>query len=525
MIYANSTCISLSPYQRDIWVAAMQFPDTNQYTILSYIQFSNNIDESTLKVVLINTAEKTDVFRLRLSEEDGIPYQWIDKEFEHQVTLIDLTHQTDSTASAESWLQDAFNHSHKLDASSLVDFTLLRTTESVYVHVRTHHIVSDAWGLQIFMNQVRTEYPINQRDVLLQKTPASFDVSVWELSWWSFTGASLSLLPPSAEKDPREVLRAIERDSVTVIHFVPSMLSPLLDLLESDLRLRDSAASLRLVFCSGEALIPAQVIRFKRIFSNAVQLVNLYGPTEAAIDVSDFECPNDLHSRVPIGKPIDNIQLYVLNKELKPQPLGAAGELYIGGVGLARGYPLNAIQQAHGDTLHTAFNYVNLHVLEPLKELSALDVWEQFYAGWAEEVQVVIAATPEAGISSTPAQDRPFLENWGDGPVTFLGDAAHPMLTSLGQGAALAIEGAAVLAHCLATIDDTKTALRTYENQRRDRARAMVEGARALSHIEQLENPFSTFVRNLYFRFVSELSLTKKNEMALLFFLESNNHD
>ncbi|MEX0447451.1 condensation domain-containing protein [Xenorhabdus sp. SGI246] len=121
VIYANSTYISLSPYQRDIWV----------------------------KAALINAAEKTDTFRLRFNEEDGTPYQWVDKEFEYQVTLIYLTHQADSTSAAESWLQNAFSHSYKLNDGSFVDFTLLRTTESVYVHVRTHHIVSDAWSLQM----------------------------------------------------------------------------------------------------------------------------------------------------------------------------------------------------------------------------------------------------------------------------------------------------------------------------------------------------------------------------------------
>ncbi|WP_447879776.1 amino acid adenylation domain-containing protein [Serratia fonticola] len=806
MTYATSTGIPLSPYQRDIWNSAMPFPDIDQYTIFSYIQFSSNIDEGTLEAAMICAAQRSDVFRLRLNEEDGTPYQWVSEEFEFPIDRVDLTHHVDSIAAVESWLQNAFRFSYPLNGGSLVDFALLRTAESVYLYVRTHHIVCDAWGLQIFMNQVRTEYlrmmgeplpepvvpsflhvaeadpylgsaqyradrryflerlagveparfnrrlprgsrrtarhsftlqrsvlvslrdrgespflflsaavalylalihqtdevvigvpvlnradritkqtvghfantlplriettpdqtvgefllklrdgtrallrhqriplgelgqnlaqlfdttisymrwptptpipgvtsrmvaqthahdqdalaiwvsefgndddalvdfeyacdvfdvdfpiesaaqqiktlflalfeegendkrivdldplspsdykalihgrnatarpfpsqatlpglfveqvsrtpdqvaiiepdgttlsfnelaikvnrvasalraegvlpddrvaillergkhllpailgvqlaggayvpidpnypqerirllledceakfiltakaiselaksathctvmlmdelpppgseplspvvsptdlayliytsgstgipkgvmvehravvnrlwwmqrryPIDQRDVLLQKTPVSFDVSVWELFWWGFTGARLSLLPPGAEKDPREVLRAVERDAVTVIHFVPSMLSPLLDLLESDLSLRDSATSLRLVFCSGEALAPAQVTRFQSIFSNTVRLVNLYGPTEATVDVSDFACPHGIQSRIPIGKPIDNIQLYVLGKGLRPQPAGAAGELYIGGVGLARGY-------------------------------------------------------------------------------------------------------------------------------------------------------------------------------------------
>ena len=112
---------------------------------------------------------------------------------------------------------------------------------------------------------------------------------------------------------------------------------------------------------------------------------------------------------------------------------------------------------------------------------------QKLYKGWAEEVQAVIAATPEESISSLPAQDRPFLERWGRGPVTLLGDAAHPMLTSLGQGAAIAIEDGVVLAHCLTTIDDPQAALRSYEDRRRDRARAMVEASRALSRIEQIK--------------------------------------
>ncbi|MBG4434041.1 AMP-binding protein, partial [Pseudomonas aeruginosa] len=156
------------------------------------------------------------------------------------------------------------------------------------------------------LNWMQRRYPIGERDVLLQKTPVTFDVSVWELFWWSFTGARLSLLPPGAEKDPREMLRSIQRDAVTVIHFVPSMLTPFLDLLDGDPTARAAASSLRLVFCSGEALAPLQVARFRRLFGDAVRLVNLYGPTEATVDVSDHECASDNPTRVPIGPPRDH---------------------------------------------------------------------------------------------------------------------------------------------------------------------------------------------------------------------------
>ena len=199
------------------------------------------------------------------------------------------------------------------------------------VMVEHRSVVNRLWWMQ-------RRYPIGEHDVLLQKTPVSFDVSVWELFWWGFTGARLSLLPPGAEKDPREVLRAVERDGVTVIHFVPSVFAPLLELLEDDPDARRAASSLRLVFCSGEALPPAQVARFNRVFGEQARLVNLYGPTEATVDVSAYDCPPGTPTRVPIGSPIDNIKLHVLDRQGRPQPAGAPGELYIGGVGVARGY-------------------------------------------------------------------------------------------------------------------------------------------------------------------------------------------
>lgn len=142
------------------------------------------------------------------------------------------------------------------------------------------------------------------------------------------------------------------------------------------------------------------------------------------------------------------------------------------------------------------------------------------YAGWADEVCEAIAATPEEAIIAVPAQDRPFREQWGDGPVTLLGDAAHPMLPSLAQGAAMAIEDAVVLAHSLGSptgASDPAAALRAYEADRRDRTRMMVDGSHALSASEQLDRPLPSLLRNLYLRWMPKATLDQRNEAAMTF--------
>ncbi|MCP5051334.1 MAG: amino acid adenylation domain-containing protein [bacterium] len=190
------------------------------------------------------------------------------------------------------------------------------------------------------LNWMQRQYPIGEGDVILQKTPFTFDVSVWELFWWGHTGASVYFLEPGGEKDPGAIIRAVERHRVTTMHFVPSMLSVFLEFVEG----REDPhrlASLSNVFASGEALTPDHVERFNRVIPShlPVRLHNLYGPTEAAVDVTYFACPqNETIDMIPIGKPIDNISLYILNADGLPQPTGIAGELYIGGIGLARGY-------------------------------------------------------------------------------------------------------------------------------------------------------------------------------------------
>ncbi|MFC2146043.1 amino acid adenylation domain-containing protein [Acidobacteriota bacterium] len=194
------------------------------------------------------------------------------------------------------------------------------------------------------LHWMQRAYPIDGIDVILQKTTVTFDVSVWELFWWSFYGARLCLLGPGEEKDPAAIIETLVRHRVTTMHFVPSMLNAFLDYLDNEdpaVGLRLSTLALKQVFASGEALTVHQVERFNRLLnkSSGPLLVNLYGPTEATVDVSYFNCsPGVPYERIPIGRPIDNIQLYIIDKHNRLLPIGISGGLCIAGIGLARGY-------------------------------------------------------------------------------------------------------------------------------------------------------------------------------------------
>ncbi|WP_139491840.1 non-ribosomal peptide synthetase [Brevibacillus dissolubilis] len=177
-------------------------------------------------------------------------------------------------------------------------------------------------------------FPLTAEDHVLQKTPFSFDVSVWEFFWPLMCGAKLVIAKPEGHKDSRYLVEIMEEKRISVLHFVPTMLRAFLE--EKTL---GSIPSLRHVFCSGEALPSELKDKFFEKFDTRIQLHNLYGPTEAAVDVTSWTCLNTHnHQRVPIGYPIANISLYVLDKHLQPVPIGVTGELHIGGIGLARGY-------------------------------------------------------------------------------------------------------------------------------------------------------------------------------------------
>ncbi|KAA8886071.1 amino acid adenylation domain-containing protein [Nocardia colli] len=175
------------------------------------------------------------------------------------------------------------------------------------------------------------EYPLDHTDAVLQKTPATFDVSVWEFFWPLQIGARLVVAEHDGHRDPGYLARLITEKRITTAHFVPSMLSVFVT--DTDVR---GCTALRQVFCSGEAL-PAATVRDFHAALHAPALHNLYGPTEAAVDVTYWPCPADPTS-VPIGSPVWNTQTYVLDSHLRPVPPGVVGELYLAGVQLARGY-------------------------------------------------------------------------------------------------------------------------------------------------------------------------------------------
>jgi len=195
------------------------------------------------------------------------------------------------------------------------------------------------------LHWMQDAYQIGENDVILQKTPYYFDVSVWELFWWAMQGTRLCFLMPGGERNPLAIVETVRKHQVSVMHFVPSMLNVFLEYLDGK---ADSVArglsSVRLVFVSGETLAPSHVRKFNNIWGGktGARLINLYGPTEATVDVTYLDCPrhNDFEI-IPIGRPIHNIRLYVL-RDGRQVAIGEAGELCIAGTGLARGYVNNA---------------------------------------------------------------------------------------------------------------------------------------------------------------------------------------
>ncbi|PIF47951.1 arthrofactin-type cyclic lipopeptide synthetase B [Pseudomonas sp. 29] len=196
-------------------------------------------------------------------------------------------------------------------------------------------VVNEHAGVVNRLLWMQDAYRLTAADSVLQKTPFSFDVSVWEFFWPLMTGARLVMAQPGGHKDPQYLSEVIEREHITTLHFVPSMLDVFLA--NSDTTRCDSV---RQVMCSGEAL-PGSVVRRFKLQLPGSALHNLYGPTEAAVDVTAWDCAGTIEQtpdNTPIGKPIANTRMYILDAQQQPVPQGVIGELYIAGVQVARGY-------------------------------------------------------------------------------------------------------------------------------------------------------------------------------------------
>ncbi|MEC5249364.1 amino acid adenylation domain-containing protein, partial [Bacillus mojavensis] len=238
------------------------------------------------------------------------------------------TLEVDLTALANE--ESEYHSLHQADSDSLayVIYTSGSTGRPKGVAVEHRQAVSFLTGMQM-------QFPLEEDDIIMMKTSFSFDASVWQLFWWTLSGASAYLLPSGWEKDPVLMVKAIQEEDITTAHFIPAMLNSFLDQAEIE-----APGNLKRVFAGGEPLAPRTAARFASLLPET-SLVHGYGPTEATVDAAFYTCDPELDRdrlRLPIGKPVPGARLYVLDPHVAVQPVGVAGELYIAGAGVARGY-------------------------------------------------------------------------------------------------------------------------------------------------------------------------------------------
>ncbi|WP_342321675.1 enterobactin non-ribosomal peptide synthetase EntF [Kosakonia sp. BYX6] len=239
-----------------------------------------------------------------------------------------------------------FCYASPLESTSSEPLNLARPEQTAYI-IFTSGSTGRPKGVMVGQTAIvnrllwmQERYPLSAQDVVAQKTPCSFDVSVWEF-WWPFiAGASLVMAEPDAHRDPQALQEFFAQTGVTTTHFVPSMLAAFVASLTPE-SAQKSCRSLKQVFCSGEAL-PADLCREWQQLTG-VALHNLYGPTEAAVDVSWYPAHGDALAQVrgnsvPIGYPVWNTGLRILDAMMRPVPFGVAGDLYLTGIQLAQGY-------------------------------------------------------------------------------------------------------------------------------------------------------------------------------------------
>ncbi|MEM6451443.1 MAG: amino acid adenylation domain-containing protein [Cyanobacteria bacterium P01_D01_bin.105] len=264
---------------------------------------------------------------------ERIAYMREDADVTIVITESFLTDLSSKDSSATLQKQPTHNPTRSLqpNSSAYVIYTSGSTGNPKGV-INTHQ------GIVNRLCWMQQTYELAPSQKVLHKTPISFDVSVWELFWPLLNGATLVIAKPEGHKDPTYLCDLIQSQQISVLHFVPSMLAAFLEAPEAK-----QCKSLKHVICSGEALSPALEEVFFQQFSSTA-LHNLYGPTEAAIDVTAWQCEansntsNKSLQTVPIGHPIANTQIHLLDSHQRPVPVSIPGEVYIGGVGVAKGY-------------------------------------------------------------------------------------------------------------------------------------------------------------------------------------------
>ncbi|HWM03880.1 MAG TPA: amino acid adenylation domain-containing protein, partial [Actinophytocola sp.] len=287
------------------------------------------------------------------------------------------------------------------DSLAYVIFTSGSTGEPKGVGV-SHRAIANR------LRWMQDTFRLGRDDRVLHKTPYGFDVSVWELFWPLLAGAGVVVAPPGAQRDADRLAELIGRERVTTVHFVPSMLAAFLDVAGE----HPGPAGLRRVICSGEALSPDVADRCHRLLPGT-ELHNLYGPTEAAVDVTWHRClPGE--PTVPIGRPIANTRLEVLDQHGRPAPIGVPGELCIGGVQVARGYvgrpALTAerfVATAGGQRLYRTGDVARWRVDGELEYLGRLDDQVKIRGHRVEpgEVRARLVAQPEVSSAVVVARD------------------------------------------------------------------------------------------------------------------------
>ena len=291
----------------------------------AYVPLDPDYPQDRLEYMIGDSHEGLIITQKSISAKDG----FLDKLHHDELLVVDS-----DEVKAELLKQSADNLEKISEPDNLayVIYTSGSTGRPKGVMLEQNSVVDCMFWLQ-------KEYGLTAKDRVLQKTPISFDVSVSEYLWSLLFGATLVIAKPEGHKDPEYLAQLIGEHKVTFTHFVPSLLKVLIDLANADKQIKNNLSSLNKVFCAGEALN----IEIVRSCSNLLQveLFNIYGPTEAAIFATHYKCQLDVLEKmnlVPIGEGVDNAQMYILNNNLNPCPIGAPGELYIGGAGLARGY-------------------------------------------------------------------------------------------------------------------------------------------------------------------------------------------